>query len=268
LIREIRNFNPKILILNGTLAVLRVLPALVILRLFFSDLKIKCVFHNGPIYQRTLKDLINRIAVSAVGGLCHQNIFVSQFVADYWFCSGDVVSRPFLPAPRHDYALNKCLKVGFLGRISQEKDPELFLRAMDQTRKNMNIQVEMAGLGSLKPELEVRYPWAKWRGWVNAREWLAGIDLLITTSKTEGWPLALGEALECGVPAIGINVGGVGEILQAIPQKWLTTSRDPEALTNLALEFISAYEKNASDYFQTLRTNHESPSDWALRVIQ
>jgi glycosyltransferase involved in cell wall biosynthesis len=268
LIQDVRIFMPNVLILNGTLAVLRVLPALIILRMFFSGLKIKCIFHNGPIYQHFIKDFINRLIVSAVGGLCHQNIFVSQFVADYWLCAGDVLSRPYRPMPRHDYTPKRTLKVGFLGRISHEKDPELFLCVMDRIRNLVSVEIEMAGVGNLRSKLEDQFPWARWRGWVNARDWLAGIDLLVTTSKTEGWPLAIGEALECGVPVIGIDVGGVGEILGAAPRKWLTRSRNPSVLVSMTLDFIGSYAENASDYFASQANHRLSPSDWALHVVQ
>ena len=40
------------------------------------------------------------------------------------------------------------------------------------------------------------------------------IDLLINTSSTEGLPVSMMEAMSCGIPCIGTNVGGVSEIIE------------------------------------------------------
>jgi glycosyltransferase involved in cell wall biosynthesis len=268
LIKEAKEFEPQTIIFNGTLAVLRLLPAIIFLRIMFRHATLKCVFHNGPIYQNWLKDFVNRIVVSGIACLFHQNIFVSSFVEDYWLCSGTVCSRPFDALPRDHYEIVGPLSIGFLGRISHEKDPELFLLVMEKVRARTAIHVELAGLGEMKPMLESRYSWADWRGWVSAREWLQNIDLLLTTSKTEGWPMALGEALECGVPIVGIDVGGVGEILRPIRHKWLIESRDIDELCKLVTTFLADYNKNSTEYFRAFTRDQASIDDWALQIVQ
>lgn len=267
LIQDVSMFHPDCLILNATLAVIRILPALVFLRLFRPHLRIKCVFHNGAIYQKTSKDFLNRLFVSLTGRLCHQNIFVSQFVAKYWLCRGIVVSRPFFPKAKSSYALAKHPVIGFLGRVSHEKDPELYLEVMDIVRLQTPIQVDVAGIGPLKEQLERAFPWAHWRGWVKPSEWLQGVDLLICTSKTEGWPIAIGEALELGVPTIGINVGGVSEVIKGADQRWLKTTRDAHELAQLILDFLSDYSSNAERYFKDLSKPTLTFRDWALRLL-
>lgn len=268
LIQEVSDFHPDCLVLNATLAVIRILPALIFLRIFQPKLRIKCVFHNGAIYQEAFKDFINRLFVSMTTWLCHQNIFVSQFVANYWLCSGLVVSRPFFPKARMSYSLTKPPTIGFLGRISHEKDPELYLRVMDLVRKHLQVQVDIGGVGPLKDQLEHDFPWAYWRGWVKPQEWLQGIDLLVCTSKTEGWPIAIGEALELGVPTIGINVGGVGEVVKGVDQRWLRKTREASQLAELVLEFMSNYPGHAERYFKDLNTPGITFRDWALRLLK
>ena len=267
LIQDITRFNPNSLVLNATLAVLRILPALIFLRIFRPKLRIKCVFHNGAIYQKASKDFINRLLVSMTGWICHENIFVSQFVAGYWLCSGKVISRPFSPLAKGSYALSKPPTIGFLGRISHEKDPELFLKVMDHVRTRTSIQVDLAGLGPLKDSLQRDFPWAKWRGWVKPREWLRDVDLLFCTSKTEGWPIAIGEALELGVPTIGIDVGGVPEVVRGSDQRWLKKTRSVDDLAGLVLEFIADYSKNTEQYFKNLQKPRLTLRDWAKRLL-
>ncbi|MFD1552172.1 hypothetical protein DNU06_00255 [Putridiphycobacter roseus] len=41
------------------------------------------------------------------------------------------------------------------------------------------------------------------------------VDLFITTSATEGLPVSIQEAISCGIPVIGTNVGGIYEIVNA-----------------------------------------------------
>ena len=266
LIREILAGRPQSLIFNGTLAVVKMLPAIIYFRVFCPWLRIKCAFHSGPIYQKLLKDTVNRICVSAVSWFCHENVFVSKYVAKYWLTRGIVLSRPFRPLPRPSYELTKPPVVGFLGRISHEKDPELFLHIMDQVRSKTHIEVEIAGLGPLKAELEAKYPWAKWRGWVDGKAWLQTVDLLVTTSKTEGWPMAIGEALELGVPVIGTDVGGVPEILDGISAKWLTTTREEKFLSRMILNFLEHYENNSLNFFNELKKPQLTATEWALLI--
>ncbi len=268
LVRVLNQFQPRILILNGTLAVLRILPAIIYLRLTRPKLRIKCVFHNGAIYQQFVKDTVNRLIVSSVGWLCHENIFVSLFVSKYWLCRGVVCSRPFSPKRRDSYVLAALPTVGFLGRISHEKDPELFLRVMDTVRKNLNIKVEIAGLGPLKESLEAKYPWAKWCGWIEPKNWLKGVDLLVTTSHTEGWPIAIGEALEAGVPVIGIDVGGVGEVLAGVPSRWLVKAREDIGLAHIVAEFLKDYVPSSKNYFDELKQPQNDIAVWASQVVK
>lgn len=268
LLKAVKDFEPKCLILNGTLAVLRILPAIIYFRLCRPQLRIKCVFHNGAIYQNFGKDAVNRIIVSSVGWLCHENIFVSRFVSKYWLCPGVVHSRPFSPKRRDTYVLTKPPTVGFLGRISHEKDPELFLKVMDQVRKSLPVNVEMAGLGPLKDSLHAKYPWAKWCGWVEPGDWLKGIDLLVTTSHTEGWPIAIGEAIEAGVPVIGIDVGGVGEVLEGVSPRWLLKGRDEGSLSMAVTTFFKVYSENVETYFNSVHQPRLSLEDWATFLVK
>jgi glycosyltransferase involved in cell wall biosynthesis len=268
LVRAVRDFQPQSLILNGTLAVLRVLPAIIFLRMFYPSLRIKCVFHNGAIYQHALKDAINLVLVSGVGWFCHENIFVSRFVSKYWLCPGIVHSRPFTPKRRDSYVLPDSPRVGFLGRISHEKDPEMFLKVMSRVREKLSVNVEIAGLGPMKDSLQAKYPWAKWCGWVEPGEWLKGVNLLVTTSKTEGWPIGIGEALEAGVPVVGINVGGVGEILEGVSSVHLITDRNEAKVSQLVTKFMESYALSAEAYFAELNQPQLALDIWAVRVVK
>ncbi|MCX6125865.1 MAG: glycosyltransferase family 4 protein [Proteobacteria bacterium] len=228
--------RPNAIIFNGTLAIFRLLPAILYIRLMQPKIRLKCVFHNAAIYKAEWKNILNNLVVSFCGLFMHANVFVSKFVQSYWLCRGEVLSRPFQATCRDSSSLygNRRIDllptIGFLGRLSPEKDPELYLQAMNLLRSSLNCHVTVAGLGPLKPKLAEEYPWASFVGWVNSEEWLKSVDLMITSSKTEGWPYSLGEALESGVPVLGMSVGGVEEVLGPQRAKWLSTDRAPQTM--------------------------------------
>ncbi len=274
--RSVDQFQPSVLLFNGTLALIKLLPAILFLRFSSIILKrpysLRCVFHNGAIYESWQKNLINRVAVSVCAWIMNQNIFVSQFVSRYWWCFGMVLSRPFIPCPRqppgHKGSDNGFPVVGFLGRLSQEKDPELFLESMKIVRQSLSCRVVVAGSGVLGPTLSKQYPWAEFQGWVVPHEWFKEVNLLVTTSKTEGWPYAIGEALEAGVPVVGVNVGGVGEVLGMQRSQWLCTSRQPNDVSSLVAKSLLNYDNFYQEYFSFSNEPIKSltPQEWAKEV--
>jgi glycosyltransferase involved in cell wall biosynthesis len=67
---------------------------------------------------------------------------------------------------------------------------------------------------------------------------MASLDIFSLTSKTEGFPNTLGEAMSCGVPCVATNVGDVKRI--AGPYGRIVPDSDPAAVANAWLQLISA----------------------------
>lgn len=279
LIRSATRFSPGVIIFNGTLAMMRVLPAILFFRVLRPTIRLQCIFHSGPIYPTRWKNLFNRMLISCCGALMHRNVFVSRAVQKYWWCGGIVWSRPFFARPRKFKSLRSLNEpeqasvlpiVGFLGRLSAEKDPDLFLRAMEFVRKKTPCTVVVAGLGSLRTDLENRYSWARFVGWIHPKEWLTSVDLLVTTSRTEGWPFAIGEAIECGTPVVGCAVGGVEEILSPVRGVALTWRRDAQSIATLVGHFLQDYSKCYRKYFENFeraRGGEPTAQGWAEKLV-
>lgn len=102
--------------------------------------------------------------------------------------------------------------VGFLGRLSVEKAPDLFLEAVREVPCNASVfgdgplmeSIQAAATGLDHVTLE---------GWADREAALEAIDLLVLTSRREALPLSCIEAGARGVPVLARDVGGVGEVL-------------------------------------------------------
>jgi len=108
-------------------------------------------------------------------------------------------------------------RVGFLGRLSPEKNPALFLRIAKLAKGNENFHFKIAGEGPLNGSIRKecqKLPNVDFLGYMeDPFEFLIEIDCLMITSETEGIPLAAMEALSIGVPVISTNVGGMNELI-------------------------------------------------------
>lgn len=100
--------------------------------------------------------------------------------------------------------------IGFVGRNSKEKRPEVFFKLV----KNVgNIRAKAIGdnfINFKKTHKEVRY----FEGSNNPeliRKEFAEISLLIVPSSREGFPLVIMEAMELGIPVISTNVGSISD---------------------------------------------------------
>jgi glycosyltransferase involved in cell wall biosynthesis len=112
--------------------------------------------------------------------------------------------------------------VGFLGMFRPEKRPDLLLDALERMAPEQRPDlVVMAGDGALMPALRARVEGDAWLrehcrllGVVDdAPAFLAGLDLLVLPSDTEGLPNAVLEAHAMGVPVVATDVSDVRELV-------------------------------------------------------
>lgn len=109
--------------------------------------------------------------------------------------------------------------VGWVGRLSLEKAPDILLEALGLLGGDAPLTVfvgdgrEAAALrertGVLGLEGKVR-----WAGRVDgAAALLPAFDVFVLSSRTEGTPIVLFEAMAAGVPVIATRVGGVPDVV-------------------------------------------------------
>ena len=112
--------------------------------------------------------------------------------------------------------------VGFVGRLSPQKSPEMLIRAFSRIIKaaDSRVKLVLVGDGPLKPALEslvsqlTLQEHVAFAGDVNGPEAMAAFDLLALPSQYEAFPYVLLEALALGLPVITTAVGGVGHLVR------------------------------------------------------
>jgi glycosyltransferase involved in cell wall biosynthesis len=125
--------------------------------------------------------------------------------------------------------------VGWVGRLSREKAPDVLLEALGlmgadppltafvgDGREAAALKARTAALG-----LEGK---VRWTGLVDgAARLLPAFDAFVLSSRTEGTPIVLLEAMAAGVPVIVTRVGGVPDVVSDA-EAVLVPSEDPAAL--------------------------------------
>jgi glycosyltransferase involved in cell wall biosynthesis len=109
-----------------------------------------------------------------------------------------------------------------VGRLEPVKDQALLIRAFAQLRRERPARLLILGEGSLRGELEALVRRLGLEADValpgfaaNPFAWMARADLLVLSSRWEGLPSVLIEALACGCPVVATDCApGVGEILE------------------------------------------------------
>jgi glycosyltransferase involved in cell wall biosynthesis len=133
--------------------------------------------------------------------------------------------------------------IGVVGRLVPIKDHETLLCALQQVP---DVHLAIVGDGELRSRLEdvvrstglqQRVHFTGW--WMDMAEVYRGLDLVVLSSRNEGSPVALIEALASGTPAVATDVGGVRSVVSDGISGFLVPSRDPKALAEAIARLLS-----------------------------
>lgn len=166
--------------------------------------------------------------------------------------SGIQFDRFDLPVDRA--ALRRSLEIegdrpviGFVGRLSPQKDPLCFVAAMPEIlRRHPGALILMVGDGELRQAVETE---AKRLGVDSALrilgfredvpQLLRAMDLFVLSSRWEGLGRSLTEALYCGLPAVATAVEGVPELITDGETGRLVPPEQPEAIADAVNDLLS-----------------------------
>jgi glycosyltransferase involved in cell wall biosynthesis len=127
--------------------------------------------------------------------------------------------------------------IGFVGRNSPEKRPELFFKIVQQTRIKAKV------IGDNFDNFKIDFPEVTYFENCNdkaiVRSQFSEISLLIVSSSREGFPLVIMEAMELGIPVIATDVGSIAEHIINDQNGYLSPV-DKEEFLNFASAKIKA----------------------------
>ena len=158
--------------------------------------------------------------------------------------------EPFLSVPGSDLEARRTLGLPagafvavFAGRLVPIKDVPTLLDAFARMRAGWpGSRLVVAGDGELRSALEARANTlglgdaVRWVGWRRDLTTLYGAaDVVVLSSRSEGTPLTLIEALASGRPAVATAVGGVPDVVRDGQTGMLVPAGDPEAFADAML---------------------------------
>lgn len=165
--------------------------------------------------------------------------------------SGGIDNKIFYPT--HTFSFNNnTLNIGYVGRLEEDKGIMIFLICLQKLIQYQNdskiiIKAIIVGYGSMQQEIEKFICKFNLKDNVELisgiqqnrlREIYSKIDVLIFPSKNESLGLVGIEALACGTPVIGSNIGGIPSYLKDEYNGYLVPVGDVDALCNAILKFV------------------------------
>ena len=135
-----------------------------------------------------------------------------------------------IPPAMSQLPLPKRGQIAFVGRLSHEKGPDLFLR---MAALHPRQQFHIYGSGPMSTALSQRPPKnVYFHGYVNDMSIIwPRIGLLVMPSRQEGLPMAALEAMARGIPVLATRVGALDQVIESNHNGWLV---EPEKLQALA----------------------------------
>jgi glycosyltransferase involved in cell wall biosynthesis len=138
-------------------------------------------------------------------------------------------------APRQ---VGEPLRIGFAGRLEEVKNPLALVEAVAGLQgQGVEAQLLLLGDGSQRHALEAARRAApepdriQLLGYVrDPLPILAGCHLYVQPSLSEGFGIALVEAMSCGLPVIATSIGGMPEIVQHGRTGWLIDNSGKDAI--------------------------------------
>jgi glycosyltransferase involved in cell wall biosynthesis len=178
------------------------------------------------------------------------------------------VARDMLGIPQD------CVAIGWVGRLSREKGPDLFLRAIRQVDLDTAAAV-LVGAGEDEPRLVDLVASLGFRnGSVrlvgqrpDAASLLGAFDVLAISSRTEGLPMVLLEAMAAGTPIVAFAVGGIPQVISE-ESGWLVRPGDVAGLTEALAEALRdrAEATRRATVAREILQARFSPDRWVAQV--
>jgi glycosyltransferase involved in cell wall biosynthesis len=140
---------------------------------------------------------------------------------------------------------------GTVGRLAPVKDQQTLLAAFAEVHKQFpSCRLELLGCGELLEDLERLSATlgiesvVKFHGFSrDIAGFLEGLDVFVLSSKSEGLPMTLLEAMAAGLPVVATAVGGIPEVVESANCGWLARPCDAASLAENMLRMMNAPDR-------------------------
>jgi len=206
----------------------------------------------ATVHGRALSTLdieVQRLAGSHLGVVCRHSFFQAIGVGIdpryVHFVPNGVDVEQFQPRPSRDGALRRRFGigpttplVGFVGRLSPEKGPDVFLRSALSVRAQLpQAAFLIVGEGQMLKQLQTfvrRFELAGAVHFAGSQDDMPSVynelDVVVSSSHSEAMPLAVMEAMASGLPVVACKVGGIPDLIEHGVSGWLADDADYESL--------------------------------------
>jgi len=183
----------------------------------FANKAVISTFHSGEKgnLKISLYRWIDRMTAQSSPCIC-----VSEQIKKSARLTAEVIEN-FIELPTKGYKTTTPAKqIAFVGRLSHEKGPDLFLHLAEQLPQ---YEFSMYGSGPMSKEVsQCASNNVTLMGHVDSmNKYWSKISFLCITSREEGLPLVAIEALVRGIPVISYDIGGISSVVINNHNGWL-----------------------------------------------
>jgi glycosyltransferase involved in cell wall biosynthesis len=205
----------------------------------------------------TLDIEVQKLAGSHLAVVCRQSYFHALGVGidprHVHFVPNGVDSERFRPLRVRDGALRtrfgiapETPLIGFIGRLSPEKGPDLFLRMAVSVRAQCpTAEFILVGDGAMFGQLQTfarRFGIGDAVHFADSQSDMPAVfhelDLVVSSSLSEAMPLAVMEAMASGLPVVACKVGGIPDLVAHGLTGWLADKGDYETLAAHVVDLL------------------------------
>ncbi len=161
----------------------------------------------------------------------------------------------------------KDIDVLFVGRLSPEKGLETLIEASQYLPEKTRMVI--IGKGPLRNPLENQAQGSacniEFKGWIDNQllpKYLERAKLFVVPSLSEPQGVVVLEAMACGVPVIGSDVGGIPEMIRHGENGWLVQPRDAIALASTIQAALSDEVVRSQAAASALETAQSFSTEW------
>jgi glycosyltransferase involved in cell wall biosynthesis len=162
----------------------------------------------------------------------------------------ELAARPM--ARRTIGAGDDAIVVGFVGRLVEQKAPEILLQAFAIASAIVpNARLAIVGDGPLREQLVTLSTQLEiaekviWLGERDARTVLSGFDLFALSSRKEGLPYVVLEAMWAGLPVVATSTAGVEILVEPGLNGTVVPPEDANAFGQALIELLISPERLA-----------------------